>query len=131
MDYNTRRPHQALDMSTPVQRFEQPVPASVTAMRGVVATSRPNADRDQGIWVVRRASPLGVVCVNRQPVCLGIAAAGRTIDVWVSEHTMQFYDQDHLLKTSERTMPGEVKQKNVQVPGGRRKVKTSVRHQPK
>ncbi len=61
----------------------------------------------------------------------GWAAAGHTIDVWVTDQTMQFYDGDHLLKTTERTLRGEVKQKNVQVPGGRRKVKTSVTDQPK
>ena len=80
--------------------------------------------------MIRRASPVGVVCVNRQQVCLGVAAAGHTIEVWVTDQTMQFYDGEHLLKTQERIRPGEVKQKNVQVPGGRRKVKTSVRDQP-
>jgi transposase InsO family protein len=131
VEYNTRRPHQALDMATPAERFEQAVPAPVTALRTVRAASRPNADRDDGFWVVRRASPVGVVCVNWQQVCLGVAAAGHTIDVWVTDQTMQFYDGDHLLKTQERTRRGEVKQRNVQVPGGRRKVKTSVRDQPK
>jgi transposase InsO family protein len=130
VDYNTRRPHQALDMVTPSQRFERPVPAPVTVLRTGVGTGRPNADRDAGSWVVRRASPLGVVCVNRQQVCLGVAAAGRIIDVWVADQTMQFHDGDHLLRTTERTHGGEVKQKNVQVPGGRRKVKTSVTDQP-
>ncbi len=131
VDYNTRRPHQALDMTTPSARFEQPVPAPITPLRVGVGAGRPNADRDDGSWVVRRASPLGVVCVNWQQVCLGVAAAGHTIDVWVTDQTMQFYDGDHLLKTTERTLRGEVKQKNVQVPGGRRKVKTSVTDQPK
>ena len=131
VDYNTRRPHQALDMATPSERFEQSVPAPVTPLRTQAGAGRPNADRDEGIWVVRRASPLGVVCVNWQQVCLGVAAAGNTIDVWVTDQTMQFYDGDQLLKTTERTLRGEVKQKNVQVPGGRRKVKTSVTDQPK
>jgi hypothetical protein len=44
---------------------------------------------------------------------------------------MQFYDHDHMLKTVERAARGKVKQRNVQVPGGRRKVKTSVTDQPK
>jgi hypothetical protein len=131
LDYNTRRPHQALEMSTPAERFEHAVPAPVTQLRSVRAASRPNADRDDGFWVVRRASPVGVVCVNRQQVCLGIAAAGHTIDVWVTDQTMQFYDGNHLLQTTERLRRGEVKQRNVQVPGGRRKVRSSVRDQPK
>jgi hypothetical protein len=68
--------------------------------------------------------------VNRQQVCLGVAAAGHTLDVWVADQTMQFYDGDHLLTTADRTHGGEVKQKNVQVPGGRSTVKTSVTDQP-
>ena len=129
-EYNTRRPHQALDMATPAERFEHAVPAPVTPLRTAPGASRPNADRDDGFWVVRRASPVGVVCVNWQQVCLGVAAAGHTIDVWVTDQTMQFYDGEQLLTTQERRRRGEVKQKNVQVPGGRRKVRTSVRDQP-
>jgi len=56
--------------------------------------------------VIRRASPVGVVCVNRQQVCLGVAAAAHTIEVWVTDQTMQFYDGEHLLKTQERNDPG-------------------------
>ena len=131
VEYHTRRPHQALDMATPAERFEQPVPAPVTVLRGVWTAGRPNPDRDDGFWVVRRASPVGVVCVNWQQVCLGVAAAGHTIDVWVNDQTMQFYNGNHLLETTNRLRRGEVKQRKVQVPGGRRKVKTSVRDQPK
>jgi transposase InsO family protein len=130
-DYNHSRPHQALGMATPAQRFQQAVSAPVTPLRGVGTSARPNADRDDGFWVVRRASPVGVVCVNWQQVSLGVAAAGHIIDVWVTEQSMQFYDDQHLLKTTERSTRGEVKQRNVQVPGGRRKVKTSVTDQPK
>jgi hypothetical protein len=130
-DYNRRRPHQALGMATPAERFEQPTPAPVTSLRPASRPRRPSAERDDGFWVRRRASPVGVVCVNWQQISLGVAAAGHTIEVWVTERTMQFYDHDHLLKTVERQRRGEVKQKNVQVPGGRRKVKTSVTDQPK
>ena len=47
----------------------------------------------------RRASAVGVVCVSWQQVCLGVAAAGRPIDVWVTEKVLQFYDGDQLLRT--------------------------------
>ena len=49
--------------------------------------------------MARRASAVGVVCVNWQQVCLGRAAAGRDIDVWVTDEVMQFYDGDQLLRT--------------------------------
>jgi transposase InsO family protein len=32
-DYNHHRPHQALDMATPAQRFQRPMPATVTPLR--------------------------------------------------------------------------------------------------
>jgi hypothetical protein len=47
----------------------------------------------------RRASGVGVVTVNWQQVCLGIAAAGRNIDIWVTDQVLQFYDGDILLRT--------------------------------
>ena len=130
--YNHDRPHQALGMASPAERFIRAEPAPVTRLRGAVAASeRPNADRGDGFWVTRRASPVGAVCVNWQQVCLGKAAAGHDIDVWVTDRLVQFYDGDALLKTAQRTTPGEVKVKHRHVPGGRRNVIPSVTDQPK
>ena len=81
-------------------------------------------------WVARRASAVGVVCVNWQQVCLGAAAAGRNIDVWVTDHVLQFYDGDHLLRTEQRDHRGEVRKKRASIPGGRPTLKTSVTNQP-
>lgn len=130
-DYNHTRPHQALDMHPPADRFEQGSTAAVVALRSPSRSMRPNAERDQGYWVSRRSSPIGVVCVNWQQVCLGNATAGTTIDVWVTDQLLQFYDGEELLKTVERTTRGEVKIKRVQVPGGQRRVRASVTDQPK
>ena len=64
--------------------------------------------------------------MNWQQVCLGVAAAGHTIDVWVTDEVMQFYDGDHLLRTEQRHHPGEVRKKKASIPGGqhRRKLQT-------
>ena len=78
-----------------------------------------------GTWVARRASAVGVVCVNWQQVCLGVAAAERNIDVWVTDQLLQFYDGDQLLRTERRTSGGQVRKKRASVPGGRSIVKTS------
>jgi transposase InsO family protein len=136
-DYNHHRPHQALDMATPAQRFERPVPATVTPLRITterIGGGRPAAGRGDGTWVARRASAVGVVTVNWQQVCLGKAAAGRNIDVWVTEQVLQFYDGDQLLRTQQRTTPGEVRNKRAQIPGGhrgqQRSVRSSVTDQP-
>lgn len=131
IDYNTNRPHQALDMATPAQRFLQQQAAPVTELRSTPHAGRPEEGRTDGLWVTRRASAVGVVCVNWQQVCLGVAAAGRPIDVWVTEEVMQFYDGDQLLRTEKRTTEGEVRVKRSQAPKRRPTVTTSVRHQPK
>jgi hypothetical protein len=80
--------------------------------------------------VTRRASAVGVVCVSWQQVCLGVAAAGRPIDVWVTDHVLQFYDGDQLLRTQKRDSTGEVRVKRSTAPQRRSTVTTSVTDQP-
>jgi transposase InsO family protein len=121
-DYNHRRPHQALDMAFPAQRFQRASAAPVTQLRPTARSERPAATRGDGSWVARRASAVGVVCVNWQQVCLGVAAAGRSIDVWVTDQVLQFYDGDQLLRTERRQNRGEVRKKRASIPGGRTKV---------
>jgi transposase InsO family protein len=131
-DYNTKRPHQALDMATPAEKFLRQQAATVTALRAPEpAALRPDPGRGDGTWVARRASTVGVVCVNWQQVCLGAAAAGRNIDVWVTEEVMQFYDNDQLLRTTTRSTKGQVRVKRAQVPAGQRKVRSGVTDQAK
>jgi transposase InsO family protein len=130
-DYNRRRPHQALDMATPADRFEHPQTAPVTPLRTTADTRRPADGRGDGTWVARRASAVGAVTVNWQQVCLGQAAAGRPIDVWVTDQVLQFFDGDQLLRTAKRSTSGEVRKKRAQVPGGQRNLKTSVTELPK
>lgn len=122
-DYNHRRPHQSLDMATPAERFERPASAPVLELR-TPRSRRPDPARGDGTWVTRRASAVGSVTVNWQTVCLGQAAAGRPIDVWVTEQVLQFYDGDHLLRAEKRTTSGEVRKKRAQIDGGQRKFKT-------
>jgi transposase InsO family protein len=115
-DYNTNRPHQALDMATPAQRFWRTTTAPVTELRMPSTTSRPDSARGDGIWVTRRASAVGVVMVSWQQVCLGVAAAGHNIDVWVTDQVLQFYDGDQLLRTQKRTSEGSVRVKRSTAP---------------
>jgi transposase InsO family protein len=129
-DYNRRRPHQALGMATPAERFEQPASATVTRLRTSDEPGRPATGRGDGCWVARRASAVGVVSVSWQQVCLGAAAAGQPIDVWVTDQVLQFYDGDKLLRTEKRQTAGEVRKKRAQRPSGSRTVQTSVTDQP-
>jgi hypothetical protein len=69
--------------------------------------------------------------VNWQQICLGAAAAGHSIDVWVTDEVVQCYDRDQLLRTQERERRGEVRKKRVSIPGGRPTLKPSVTDLPK
>ena len=120
-DYNHHRPHQAIGMNVPAQRFQRAVLAPVTPLRAI-ADGRPATTRSDGVWVARRASAVGVVCVNWQQVCLGVAAAGRNIDVWVTADVMQFFDGDQLLRTEQRTTAGDIRKKRASIPGGRARI---------
>jgi transposase len=44
------------------------------------------------------------------------SAAGRPIDVWVTDHVLQFYDGDQLLRTQKRTSEGSVRVKRSTAP---------------
>jgi transposase InsO family protein len=112
-DYNTNRPHQAIGMATPAERFASQPTATVTPLQR--PTERPNTSGN-GVWVARRASAVGVVCVNWQQVSVGIAAAGRDIDVWVTDEVLQFFDGDHLLRTEKRTTGGAIRKKRASIP---------------
>jgi transposase InsO family protein len=113
LDYNTHRPHQAIGMAPPAQRFGQQPTATVTPITG--SPRRPDV-RGSGVWVARRASAVGVVCVNWQQVSVGVAAAGRNIDVWVTNDVLQFFDGDHLLRTEKRTNDDPVRKKRASIP---------------
>jgi hypothetical protein len=111
LEYNYQRPHQALAMTTPAERFEHAV-TPVTSLRASTdGPGRPAEARGDGDWVARRASRIGVVSVNWQQVALGQAAAGHNIDVWVTDQILQFFDGDHLLRTQRRDHAGQVRKK--------------------
>ena len=54
--------------------------------------------------------------MNWQQVSIGIAAAGRNIDVWVTDEVLQFFDGDHLLRTEKRTTQGPIRKKRASIP---------------
>jgi hypothetical protein len=105
--YNTSRPHQSLNMTTPAQRF-------------IPNTSRPRStdtaaggDRGGQDWVSRRVTTNGVVSVAWQQVCLGAHHAGARCDVHVDGDLLRFYIGDDLVKTAARTSHTEVRNKRA------------------
>jgi hypothetical protein len=73
----------------------------------------------------------GVMCVHWQQVALVQAAAGKDVDVWVTDQVLQFWDGDTVLRTQARKTPGEpIRKKRASVPRGRSTLKKSVTTQP-
>jgi hypothetical protein len=66
--------------------------------------------------VARRAGTNGVISVSWQQICLGKAAAGRALDVHVTDRVIQVWDGLQLLKTVARTSSGTVRKKHASVP---------------
>jgi transposase InsO family protein len=107
--YNTARPHQSLDMATPVQRFA-PAP-SLTPAAGLPTGG--TAERSGTHWVSRRVGANGVVCVAWQQVSVGRHYAGARCDVHVDGELLRFWIGDDLVKTAARTSRGEVRNKRA------------------
>jgi transposase InsO family protein len=110
LDYNQSRPHSAIGMVPPLERFER----RSMPPRPVREDTRLE-DRTGDDWVARRAGSNGVISVSWQQICLGKAAAGRSVDVHVTDRVIQVWDGNQLLKTAARTSTGEVRKKHASV----------------
>ena len=114
-DYNVERPHQALEMATPADRFRLP---SVARDHASVPTD--SADDRNGQWVLRRVASNGVVSVDNQMFSVGNAYKGVLVDAFVDDTTIQIWSQNHLVKTVARARKGPV-----------RKVRADGLHRPR
>jgi transposase InsO family protein len=108
VDYNTTRPHQALKMATPAERFHAGAPASSPSNSTTKPTNRGGDD-----WVSRRVCANGVVCVSWQQVCIGQHYGGQRCDVHVDGDLLRFWVGDQLVKTAARTSTGKVRNKRA------------------
>ena len=115
-DYNTVRPHRALDMATPASRFQPDEKASGQAVAEPRNTGSARADRTDDDWVSRRVASNGIVCVAWQQVSVGRNWAGHRCDVLVAPELLQFWIGQKLLKTVTRTSTGEVRKKRASTP---------------
>jgi transposase InsO family protein len=107
-DYNTNRPHQALKMATPAQRFGAGAPASAPSTS---KSARTECGADA--WVSRRVTTNGVVCVAWQQVSIGRYYAGQRCDVHVDGELLRFWVGENLVKTAARRTAGEVRNKRA------------------
>ncbi|HZY57323.1 MAG TPA: IS481 family transposase [Rubrobacteraceae bacterium] len=103
-DYNNERPHQALEMAVPADRFRL-VPAAKDPSSVPVFSEE---DRD-GQWVLRRVGSNGVVSVDNQMFSVGNAYKTQLVDAFVDDTTIQVWHQNHLIKTVARVRKGPVR----------------------
>lgn len=115
--YNTNRPHQALEMATPAERFRL-APLSKADVSVPVDTH----DDHGGQWVLRRVASNGYVSVDNQAFSVGNAFRGELVDVFVDTTTIQVWSKNHLIKTVARIRSGPVRK--VRADG------LHVQHQP-
>jgi transposase InsO family protein len=104
-DYNTQRPHQALDMATPSERFRANAPPG----KGAILVPVESAEEHRGQWVLRRIGSNGVISVDNQVVYVGNQYKNLIADVFVDGSVVQIWNQNHLIKTIPRTGSGAVR----------------------
>jgi transposase InsO family protein len=116
-DYNTQRPHQALEMATPADRFGlQPLSKDATSVPVDAAEDH------AGQWVLRRVASNGIVSVDNQMFSVGNAFKAQLVDVFVDETTIQVWSKNHLIRTVASSRSGRVRK--VRADG------LHVKHQP-
>lgn len=104
-DYNTNRPHQALEMATPAERFRANPPPG----KGAVLVPVESAEDHRGQWVLRRIGSNGVISVDNQVVYVGNQYRNLIADVFVDGSVIQIWHQNHLIKTIARARSGAVR----------------------
>ena len=114
-DYNTTRPHQAINMATPADRFRLGGSTAADALPVDTAAVHPARDGDE--WVTRQVASNGVVCVAWQQLSVGKHHAGSRVDVRVTPRLLEVWLADELIKSAVRTNAKEVRKKHAQWSG--------------
>jgi transposase InsO family protein len=123
-DYNTRRPHQALGMCTPAERFHTSAGAPRPPEPPLLVTDelaiRPRPTRRQlpvpptrPGEIARLVHANGVITVTRQQCSVGRRYAGKQVTARVEPTVLHIFCDGVFLKTIARTTTQEVTQVNV------------------
>ena len=110
--YNTERPHQALGMLTPNERFRidgsEPGHALAPELGAI------DDGRDGDGWVSRKVASNGVITVDWQQLSVGKHFGGERVDVHVTPTLLEIWLGSDLIKTAVRQRRGEVRKKNAE-----------------
>jgi transposase InsO family protein len=110
-DYNTHRPHQAIAMLVPAQRF-QPATKPATAPPTKPAPPMTASPTE----VTRRVTKSGLVCVAYQQVSAGRHLAGQVVTVRLQPTVLQVFFAGQLVRSVPRRSTKEVVQLRVHRP---------------
>jgi transposase InsO family protein len=120
-DYNLRRPHQAIAMQVPAQRFQPP-----TAAATPVPTIQPRQPLTIGpIEVTRRVSASSLIGVCYQQVSAGRHLAGQVVTVQLHPTLLQVFFAGQLIRTVPRRSTKEVVQLRAHRPHQPKRPKTN------
>lgn len=103
-EYNDERPHQALDMATPAERF---VPTRSGNYGKLVKID--SMEDHRGQWILRRIGSNGCMSVDNQVFSVGNAHKDQLADVFVDGSVIQVWSKNHLIKTFARPRTGPVR----------------------
>lgn len=103
-DYNNNRPHQALDMATPAERF---VPTRTNNFGQLVTVE--SMEHHRGQWILRRIGSNGCMSVDNHVYSVGNAYRDQLADVFVDGTLIQVWSKNHLIKTLARQRTGPVR----------------------
>jgi len=107
-DYNTRRPHQAIAMAVPAQRFQAPTAAANPSPVPSVQPRRSSPASPTEI--TRRVSASGLIGVCYQQVSAGRHLAGQVVTVRLHPTVLQVFFAGQLIRTVPRRSTKEVVQ---------------------
>jgi transposase InsO family protein len=102
--YNTERPHQALEMATPAERFRL-----TPLAKGRVSVPVDSKEDLRGQWVLRRVGSNGMLSVDNQLFSVTNAYRGELVDVFVDATVIQVWSKNHLIRTVARAREGRVR----------------------
>jgi transposase InsO family protein len=104
-DYNKTRPHQAIGLLTPAERFEQRT-EPVT-----VELAEPHDNN--ALTVTRKVARNGIISVSHQVFSVGAALAGRVVTVHIDDDLLHVWCDGLRIRTVLRTTRGEVRKKRA------------------
>jgi len=113
LEYNTDRPNQAIGNCTPAERFatqqspSDPLPVDLSAL----ARRRTGDD-----WVTRTVAANGIISVAWQVLSVGKHYGGTVVDVHVTDHLLDIWSGNTLIKTALRESKGDIRKKRAQRP---------------